>query len=122
MPRNLKKALRGGGLAVVELDGAGDQSPVGLGQPAVGHRAVDDAVVALAGLEQHPAGKQQRVGGGVDDGVAGGAHALRAVDVVEAGGVHVQAHVAVVGVDEHIVGPAGNLQWPSASSSVVDWW
>ena len=38
------------------------------------------------------------------------AHALRAVDVVKAGGVHVEAHLAVRGVDEHVVGSAGKLQ------------
>ena len=79
-------------------------------EAAVGDGAVDDAVAALAGLEQHAAGEPQRSGGGEDRGAPDAAHALRAAHVVEARGVHVQAHIAVRGGDEEVVGPAGNLE------------
>jgi hypothetical protein len=105
----LKGGVVGGSFAVAELDGAGEQLPVGFGQAAVGHGAVNDAVVAFAGLDEDAAGKQERIGGGVDDRASGTAEALRAVHLVEASGVHVEPHVAVIGVDEHIVGAAGNL-------------
>ena len=97
-------------LPIVKIDGAGDDLPVGLGKAAVGHGAVDDAVIVLAGLEQHAGGEQKGRGGGVDDGTCCVADALGAGDVVKAGGVHVEAHVAVGGVDEHVVGSARNLQ------------
>ena len=68
----LEEGVGGGGLAVGEVDGAGDQPPVRLRQAAVGHGAVDDAVVALAGLEQNPAGEEEGIGCGVDARAAGG--------------------------------------------------
>ena len=105
----LKDGVAGGGFAAAEFDGAREQLPVGLGQAAVGHGAVNHAVVAFAVLDEDAARKQKWTGGGIDDRAAGGADALRAVDLVEAGGVHVEPHVAVVGVDEHVVGAAGNL-------------
>ena len=37
-------------------------------------------------------------------------HALRPVHVVEARGMHVEPHIAVRGVDKHVVGPAAQLQ------------
>ena len=110
MPRNSKNAFDGRCLFVVQVDGVRDNPPVGVGQPAVGDGAVDDAVAALAGLEQHPAREQQRVRRRVHHRVPHGVHALRPVHVVEARGMHVQPHVAVRGVDEHVIGPAGHLQ------------
>ena len=83
--------------AVGDPDGARDQLPVGLGQTAVGHGAVDDAVAAFTGLQQHSAGEEKWIGSGIDHGAAGAAHAERAGDVEEARGVHVKAHVAVRG-------------------------
>jgi hypothetical protein len=41
--------------------------------------------------------------------VARGAHAFGSGDLVEAPGVQVKAHVAVIGVDEDVVGAAGEL-------------
>ena len=67
----LEVGVGGGGHAVVELDGAGNDLPVRLGKVAVGHGAVDEAVVVVAGLEDDPGGKQEGSGGGVDGGAAG---------------------------------------------------
>jgi hypothetical protein len=106
----LEERVGGRGVAVGDLDGAGDQLPVWPGQAAVGHGAVDHLVAALAGLEKNPAGEEKRVGCGVDDGTAGAADAKRPGHVVETRGVHVQPHVAVLGLNEHIVGAAGKLQ------------
>ena len=72
----LEKRVRRGGLVVVQVDGAGNDSPVGMREAAVGDGAVHDAVAALARLEQHPAGKQQRSRGGKHHRVSHGAHAL----------------------------------------------
>jgi hypothetical protein len=80
-----------------------------MGETAIGDGAVDNAVAAFPGLKQNAAGEEQRISGGVDDRVAGAAHALRAVHVVEARRMHVQPHVPVRGVDEHVVGAAGEL-------------
>ena len=68
----LEDSVMGGGLRRCSRSMAREmQLPVGLGQAAVGHGAVDDAVVALAGLEEDASGEQKRIGGGVDDGAAG---------------------------------------------------
>ena len=106
----LEECVGGGGLAVGQFDGAGDQLPVRLGQAAVGHGAVDDAVAALAGLQADPPGEEERVGRAVNHGAAGPAHAHGTCHVVKARGVHVQPHLAVRGFDEDVVGAAGNLQ------------
>jgi len=106
----LKEGAFGGGFSIDEADGAGDEAPVGAGQAAVGHGAVDDFVVALTELEEDAAGEDHGVGGGVDEAVAADAHALGAMNVVEAGGMHVEAHVAVGGVDEDVFGTAGDLE------------
>ena len=50
-----KEGVGCGGLAVGEIDRAGDQPPIRPWQAAIGHRAVDDPVVALAVLKQNPA-------------------------------------------------------------------
>ena len=50
-----EEGVGGGGLAVGEVDGAGDHPPIGVGQAAVGYGAVNEPVVALADLEQNPA-------------------------------------------------------------------
>ena len=109
-PKKLEEGIGGGCLLIVHVDRVRDNPPVGVGQPAVGNGAVNDAVVALAGLQQHAAREQERGGRGIDHRVPHGVHALRSVHVVEARGVHVEPHVAVRGVDEHVVGPAGKLQ------------
>ena len=93
-----------------QLDGAGDNLPVRLGQAAVGHGAVDDLVVALASLQQHPAGKRERVGRGIDRRAAHGAHALRAMHIEKRAVCIFSRMSPRVGVDEHIVGSAGELQ------------
>lgn len=80
---------------VVEVDGTGDDLPVRPRQIAVGHGSVDDAIAVVARLQQDARGKQERSGGGVDGGAACGMQTLRAADVIEAGGVHVEAHIAV---------------------------
>src|SRR5271170_6210712 len=102
----LEDGIAGGGFAVVELDDAGDETPVWLWQAAVGHGAVDDAVFAFAGLDEDAAGKQKWIGVGIDHSAAGAANALRAADLKEAAGMHVEAHVSVIGVDEHVIGAA----------------
>ena len=53
--------------------------------------------------------KVERIGRGVDDAVAAGVDANRAANVEVSRRVHVEAHLAVVGVDEHVVGPALDL-------------
>jgi hypothetical protein len=61
-------------------------------------------------LQQDPAGEEKRVGRGIDHGAAGAADSQRAGDVVKAGGVGVEPHVAVIGFNEHVVDASGNLQ------------
>ncbi len=56
--------------SVVEVDGAGDDLPVGMGKAAVGHGAVDEAVLVVAGLEHDAGGKEEWRGCGVDGGAA----------------------------------------------------
>ena len=60
--------------------------------------------------QQHAAGEQKRGRRGIHNCVPHRPHALRSAHVVIARGMHVQPHVAVRGVDEHVVGPAGDLQ------------
>ena len=104
-----EERIRGRRFVVGQIDGVRDDPPVGAGKPAVGDGAVDDAIAALACLQQHPARKQQRVRRGIHHRVPHGMHALRPVHVVEACGMHVEPHVAVRGVDEHVIGAAGKL-------------
>ena len=98
------------GLAVLHLDRAGDDLPVRLRQAAVGHRAVNDLVVALAGLQHHPPGKKEWRGGGINRRAAQRAHTLRTMHAEIARGVHIQPHIPIIGVEEHIIGSASHLQ------------
>ena len=84
--------------------------PIRFRKAAVGHGAVHNSVDAFAGLEQDSSREEERVGSGINDGAAGGTDSDGAVHFEEARGVHVKAHFAIGSVDEHVVGPASNLQ------------
>ena len=70
-PKEFEDGVLGGGLVVGDGDGVRDQLPVGLGEAAVGHGAVDDLVAAFSGLQQDAAGEQKWIGRGVHDGASG---------------------------------------------------
>ena len=78
-----------GCLVVFEFDGPGDDLPVRLGQTAVGHRAVDDFVTALARLQHDPRAKEKRIRRGIDRRATKIADTLRAMHVEIARGVHI---------------------------------
>ena len=84
--------------------------PVRPGKTAVGHRAVDQPVVVVAGLQHHPRGEQKPGRRRVDGRAPARVNPLGTADIVEARGVHAQPHVAVRGVDQHAVGTAGDLE------------
>jgi hypothetical protein len=79
---------------------------------AVGHGTVDQAVFSLAGLEQYTASEEKWIGSAIDVGGAAGMKALGTGDIVEAGGVHVQAQIAMGGRDLDILHAAGDLKVP----------
>ncbi len=109
-PKKLEEGIGCGSVAVFEFDGVGDDLPVGPGQAAVGHGAVNEAVVILTSLEKDSGRKQERIGYGIDTGAAARVQSLRPAHVVKARGVHVEPHVAMRGVYEHTIGAAGELQ------------
>ena len=84
--------------------------PVWPRQAAIGHRAVDNSVISLTVLKQNSSREKEGVGGGVNNSTTGIAHTHRAIDIIEPRRVHVEAHLAVRGADQHIVGSAGDLE------------
>jgi hypothetical protein len=106
----LEEGIAGRGHAVFELDGVRDHLPVRMRQLAVGHRAVDHLEAALAGFQQHARRKQKGLVGAVGVAAERGAQSLRTVSIVKPRRVHVQAHIAVGGVDQHVGRTAADLK------------
>ena len=82
--------------------------PVRVGQQAGGHRALDDLVALRSFLDEHTAGKEKRVGGGVYQlALAGGGLAANASGhVFETAGLQIKVELAVIREDEFVVASA----------------
>ena len=100
----------GGCLVVRHGNGVRNQLPVRLGEAAVCHGAIDDLVASFAGLQQDPAREQEWIRSGIDHGASRAPDSKRAVDVVEARGVHVEPHVSMRSVDVGVARAARYLQ------------
>src|ERR1700722_5661836 len=80
-------------------------SPVGVRQKTGGHGSSDHLVALWSFLDEHPAGKEKRVGGGVYQLLlaGGGLTANASGHVFEAAGLQFEIEFAVIGEDEFVV-------------------
>src|SRR5450631_3637421 len=79
--------------------------PVGVRQKTGGHRPLDHLVALRSLLDEHPAGKEKRVGGGVYQLLLAGRGltANASGHVFETAGLQFEIELAVIGEDEFVV-------------------
>src|SRR5271156_113923 len=80
-------------------------SPVGVRQETGSHRPLDYLVALWSFLDEHTAGKQKRIGGGVYQLLlaGGGLTANASSHVFETAGLQFEIELAVIGEDEFVV-------------------
>jgi hypothetical protein len=99
-----KRPVLGIGHAFANMNLSGGNAPIGMGQGARGHGAIDDPELSRALLDHHPPGKNERIDAGIDHRLAGrsGAHPYTADHLVEPRRIDIDVHGSVVGLDGHV--------------------
>src|SRR5271163_3682671 len=101
-------------------------SPVGIRKKTGGHRALEHLVTLRSFLDEHTAGKEKRVGGGVYQLLLAGRGltANASGHVFETAGLQFKIEFAVIGEDEFVVSSSLEAYVPiglGVANSILNW-